>query len=138
MPFAPKETTTGGKALKFYASVRIEVRKIGSLKQQEEHIGNRVQIKVAKNKVAPPFKVAEVDLLFNEGICKELDLLDMALQLEVVGKAGAWFSFEGANVAQGREQALHFLRTNKEVADRIEGKVFEKLAAQQTHINHTL
>jgi len=138
MPFAPKETTTGGKALKFYASIRIEVRKIGSLKQQEVHIGNRVQIKVAKNKVAPPFKVAEVDLLFNEGICKELDLLDVALQFDIVAKSGAWFSFEGVNIAQGREQALNFLRANKEVADRIEGKVFELIAAQQAHINHTL
>jgi recombination protein RecA len=138
MPFAPKETTTGGKALKFYASVRIEVRKIGSLKQQDVHIGNRVQIKVAKNKVAPPFKVAEVDLLFNEGICKELDLLDVALQLEVVGKAGAWFSFEGANIAQGREQALHYLKANKEVADRIEGKVLDLLAGKQAHINPAL
>lgn len=138
MPFAPKETTTGGKALKFYASIRIEVRRIGSLKQNDVHIGNRVQIKVAKNKVAPPFKVAEVDLLFNEGICKELDLLDVALKLGVVSKAGAWFSFEGANIAQGREQVLHFLKTNKEVADRIEVKVFELLSAQQAHINHTL
>jgi recombination protein RecA len=138
MPLAPKETTTGGKALKFYASIRIEVRKIGSLKHQDDHIGNRVQIKVAKNKVAPPFKIAECDLLFNEGICKELDLLDIALQLEVVVKSGSWFSFEGSNLAQGREQALHFLKANKEVTDKIEGKVFALLAGQQTVVNPTL
>lgn len=138
MPMAPKETTTGGKALKFYASVRIEVRRIGSLKQQDVHIGNRVQIKVAKNKVAPPFKTAEVDLLFNEGICKELDLLDVAIEKEVVVQSGSWFSFEGAKIAQGREQVLHYLKANKEVADRIEGKVLDLLTDKQVHINPAL
>lgn len=138
MPMAPKETTTGGKALKFYASVRIEVRRIGSLKHQDVHIGNRVQIKVAKNKVAPPFKVAEVDLLFNEGICKELDLLDVAIEKDVVVQSGSWFSFEGAKIAQGREQVLHYLKANKEVADKIEGKVLDLLAGKQAPINPPL
>jgi recombination protein RecA len=111
MPFANKETTTGGNALKFYASLRLEVRRVASLKRGEDNIGNRVAIKVVKNKVAPPFKRVEVDLLFNEGISKELDLLDAALHYNVVTQSGAWFAYAGSNIAQGREQALHYLRS---------------------------
>jgi len=119
LPFAPKETTTGGNALKFYASVRLEVRRIASLKKQDVHIGNRVAVKVAKNKVAPPFRRVEVDLLFNEGISKELDLLDAALHYGVVKKSGAWLSFEGINVAQGRDQMLQYLKSTPEGVDKI-------------------
>jgi len=123
MPFAPKETTTGGKALKFYASLRLDVRKIGSLKKNDNHIGNRVRVKIAKNKVAPPFKQVEVDLLFNEGISKELDLLDASLQSNIISKSGSWFSYEGAKIAQGREQALRFLKDNADVAQKINNQV---------------
>jgi recombination protein RecA len=123
MPFANKETTTGGNALKFYASLRIEVRKIASLKKNEHHFGNRIVVKMVKNKVAPPFKKVEIDLLFDEGISKELDLLDASIHYQVIEKAGAWFSFEGDRFAQGRDQALHYLKTNKEVA----AKVFDKI-----------
>jgi len=127
MPFAPKETTTGGTALKFYSSIRIEVRRIASLKQKDVHVGNRIRIKVAKNKVAPPFKQVEVDLLFNEGISKELDLLDAALQYNIIAKSGSWFSFENNNIAQGREQALDFLKANAEITEKVDQKVREAL-----------
>lgn len=110
LPFASKETTTGGKALKFYASLRLEVRRVASLKKNENHIGNRVAIKVVKNKVAPPFKKVEVDLLFNEGISKELDLLDAALHYNVIAKSGAWFSYKDEKIGQGREQVLVYLK----------------------------
>ncbi len=128
MPFAPKETTTGGKALKFYASLRLDVRKVGSLKKNDGHIGNRVRVKVAKNKVAPPFKQVEVDLLFNEGISKELDLLDASLQSNIITKSGSWFSFEGAKIAQGREQALRYLKDNVDIAEKINTMVHKALS----------
>lgn len=123
LPFASKETTTGGNALKFYASVRIDVRKIASLKRQETHIGNRISVKIAKNKVAPPFKKVEVDLLFNEGISKELDLIDAALETGIIEQSGSWFSFEGAKLAQGREQVCQLLKDNSEIANTISNKV---------------
>lgn len=123
MGYGPKETTTGGKALKFYASVRLDVRRIASLKKNDVHFGNRVKIKAVKNKVAPPFKEVELDLLFNVGISKELDLLDVALKSSVVTKSGAWFAFEGKNFAQGRDQAFKALRDNDELLLAIKGKV---------------
>lgn len=116
LPFASKETTTGGKALKFYASLRLDVRRVASLKKNDVHIGNRVSVKIVKNKVAPPFKVVEVDLLFGRGISKELDLLDAALFYNVIQKAGAWFSFREEKIGQGREQVLEYLQ-NKESFD---------------------
>lgn len=129
--FANKETTSGGNALKFYASLRLDVRRIASLKRGEVQFGNRVLIKVAKNKVAPPFKKIELDLLFSEGISKELDLLDAALFCNVIEKSGAWFSLNNENIAQGREQALSYLKQNKEIAEAIEKLVLEKL--QEIH-----
>ncbi len=123
MAFASKETTTGGNALKFYASLRLDVRRVASLKKNDHHFGNRVAIKVVKNKVAPPFKRVEVDLLFEEGICKELDLLDASFHYKVVEKTGAWFSFENAKFAQGREQALQYLKDHPEVVKKIAEKV---------------
>lgn len=112
MPFANKETTTGGNALKFYASVRLDVRRIASLKKNDVNIGNRVRVRVVKNKVAPPFKQVEVDLLFSEGISKELDLLDAALHFKVIVQSGSWFSFNGEKIAQGRDQVLQYLKTS--------------------------
>lgn len=130
MPFAPKETTTGGKALKFYASVRLDVRKIASLKKSDVHIGNRVAVKVVKNKVAPPFKRVELDLLFGEGISYELDLLDACLHFNIIKKSGAWFSLDSNNIAQGREQALQYLKTNKDVSDAVYSRVQEAIDIQ--------
>ncbi|MBP6892352.1 recombinase RecA [Candidatus Babeliales bacterium] len=123
MAFGPKETTTGGKALKFYASLRLDVRRIGSLKKDETHFGNRVAIKAVKNKVAAPFKSTEVDLLFDGGISKELDLLDAAITYEVVTKNGAWLAYEGKNFAQGRDQAYQLLKENKALVEAIATKV---------------
>ncbi|HSC24838.1 MAG TPA: recombinase RecA [Candidatus Babeliales bacterium] len=110
MPFANKETTTGGNALKFYASVRLDVRKIASLKKNDVTIGNRVRVRVVKNKVAPPFKQVELDLLFSEGISKELDLLDAALHFKIITQAGSWFAFNDVKIAQGRDQVLQHLK----------------------------
>lgn len=123
MPFASKETTTGGNALKFYASLRLEVRRVASLKKGDHHFGNRVAVKVVKNKVAPPFKRVEVDLLFQEGISRELDLLDASIHYNVIEKAGAWFSYDGAKIAQGRDQALQYLKDSPEVALQVREKV---------------
>lgn len=125
--FGPKETTTGGKALKFYASLRLDVRKIASLKKDERHFGNRVLVKAVKNKVAPPFRSTEIDLLFDVGICPELDLLDAALQHEVVSKNGAWLAFEGKNFAQGRDQAYQLFKENRAFMDTILVKVKEAM-----------
>ncbi len=119
MPFANKEVTTGGRALKFYASLRLDVRKIASLKKNDTHVGNRIRVRVVKNKVAPPFKFVEVDLLFNEGISKELDLLDAALHFKLVIQSGSWFSFEEAKMAHGREQVLQNLKSDKVLFDKI-------------------
>lgn len=133
MPFAPKETTTGGKALKFYASLRLDIRKIASLKKNETHIGNRVAIKVVKNKVAPPFKMVEIDLLFGEGISKEFDLLDAALFYNIIEKAGAWFAYKGEKIGQGREQALVYLK-NRESFDAIYNDVRQAMSTKTKEI----
>jgi recombination protein RecA len=131
LAFANKETTSGGNALKFYASLRLDVRRIASLKRGDVQFGNRVAIKVAKNKVAPPFKKVELDLLFSEGLSKELDLLDAALHCSVIQKSGTWLAYDGNNIAQGREQALKFLKENVHIAKEIKTQVLEKLAVKQ-------
>lgn len=127
MSFGPKETTSGGKALKFYASVRLDIRKIASLKKNEEHFGNKVCIKVVKNKVAAPFKSVEVDLLFNEGISKELELLDMAIARNIIKQSGSWFSFGDVKLAQGREQVLALFKEDKKIYSEIMARVRETL-----------
>lgn len=121
--FAKKETTSGGNALKFYASVRLDVRRIASLKRNDVQVGNRISVKVAKNKVAPPFKKVELDLLFNEGVSKELEILDAALFHGIITQSGSWFSFNEKKIAQGREQALKYLKEEKKVTNLI----FEKI-----------
>ena len=131
MPFANKETTTGGNALKFYASLRLDVRRIASLKKDDVQFGNRIVVKVVKNKVAPPFKKVELDLLFNEGISHELDLLDAALQTAVVEQNGSWLSFEKAKFAQGRDQALTYLKAHPDVAAKMEQAVHHVLKEKQ-------
>jgi len=118
--YGSPETTTGGNALKFYSSVRIDVRRIQTLKQDEESIGNRVRAKVIKNKVAPPFRQAEFDVMFGEGISKEGELIDYGVKLDVVDKSGAWFSYKDIRLGQGRENAKAFLKENKNVANDIE------------------
>jgi recombination protein RecA len=133
MAFAPKETTTGGKALKFYASLRLDVRRIAGLKKGEEHIGNRLRIKVAKNKMAPPFKEVEVDLLFGKGISRELDMLDAALQYNVIIKSGSWFSYNDEKLGQGREQVAEYLISNPEKANELFAKIHDVIKAAAPH-----
>jgi len=117
------EVTTGGKALKFYASVRIDVRKGEQIKDKTEIVGNHIKARIVKNKVAPPFKVAEFDILYGIGISKESELVDMGVVLGVIQKSGAWFSYEGARIGQGRDNARQFLRDNPEISDEIEEKI---------------
>lgn len=121
--FGNPETTTGGRALKFYSSVRLDVRRIESLKLGGEVVGNRTRVKVVKNKVAPPFKEAEFDIMFGEGISKEGDILDLASECNIVMKSGAWFAYEGNKIGQGRENAKQYLKDNPAVCDEIECKV---------------
>ena len=122
------ETTTGGRALKFYASVRMDIRKIENMKQDGEVIGNRVRVKVIKNKVAPPFREAEFDVLYGKGISKEGNILDMAVNLDIVNKSGSWFSYNGERIGQGRENAKRYLIEHKEMLDEVEQKVRDNFA----------
>ena len=131
MAFANKETTSGGNALKFYSSLRLDVRRIASLKKNDIHFGNRIRVKVVKNKMAPPFRKVELDLIFTEGISPELDLLDAALHYGVIKQSGSWFSLDGNKIAQGRDQALKFLKGNEETADAIFTKVQEVISLEK-------
>ena len=123
--FGSPETTTGGKALKFYASVRLDVRKTDTLKDSDGAMGNRVKVKVVKNKLAPPFKQAEFDIIFGEGVSQEGCIIDMGVQYDIIGKSGAWFSYNGEKVAQGKEKMRLWLKENKELRAEIEQKIRE-------------
>jgi recombination protein RecA len=125
--FGSPETTTGGKALKFYASVRLDVRRIETLKDGTEAVGSRVKVKVVKNKVSPPFRVAEFDMIFGSGISREGGLIDMGVEHGIVRKAGAWYTYEGEQLGQGKENSRGFLRDNPDLANEIEKKIKEKL-----------
>ena len=124
--FGNPETTTGGRALKFYSSIRLDVRRIESLKQSGEVIGNRTRIKVVKNKIAPPFKEAEFDIMFGKGISREGDILDLAANNNVVNKSGAWYAYQGEKIGQGRENAKLYLTEHPDVMHEIEQKVREQ------------
>ena len=125
--FGNPETTTGGNALKFYASVRADIRRIGQIKEGDNVIGNRTRVKIVKNKIAPPFRVAEFDIMYNEGISKTGDVLDLAVQYGVVGKAGAWFDYNDAKIGQGREQAKKYLKEHPDILAEVDSKVREKV-----------
>jgi len=120
------ETTTGGNALKFYSSVRLDIRRVGAIKDGQDVTGNRTRVKVVKNKLAPPFKEVEFDIMYGEGISREGDILDLAVENEIVEKSGAWFSFEGERIGQGRENAKSFLQEHPEVIQAIEEKILER------------
>ena len=126
--FGNPETTTGGRALKFYASVRLDIRKIENIKQDGEIVGNRARVKVVKNKVAPPFREAEFDLVYNEGISKVGNIVDMAVNLDIIVKSGSWFSYKGEKICQGRENVKKYLKENPEMLEDIEEKVRENFA----------
>jgi recombination protein RecA len=121
--FGNPETTTGGNALKFYASVRLDIRRIGAIKEREEVVGNQTRVKVVKNKVAPPFRQVEFDIMYGEGISKMGEILDLGVQANVVDKAGAWYSYNGERIGQGRNNAKDYLRNNPEMAKEIEEKI---------------
>ncbi len=125
--FGSPETTTGGNALKFYASVRIDIRRTGTIKKGEEAIGNETKVKVVKNKVAPPFKTAEFDILFGEGISRHGEVIDLGVTARVIDKSGAWYAYNGEKIGQGRDNSREFLRENPELAHEIENKVRESL-----------
>ena len=136
--FGNPETTTGGRALKFYSSVRMDVRRIETLKQAGEMIGNRTRIKVVKNKIAPPFKEAEFDIMFGEGISREGDVLDLAANIGVINKSGAWYAYNGDKIGQGRENAKQFLREHPEVMAEAESKVREHYGLQGASTGQTV
>ncbi|HEX8947966.1 MAG TPA: recombinase RecA, partial [Dissulfurispiraceae bacterium] len=123
--FGNPETTTGGNALKFYASMRLDIRKIDNLKDGQDMIGGRVRVKIVKNKVAPPFRQAEFDIYFNEGISKAGEIVDLGVDKGIVEKAGAWYSYSGNRIGQGRDNAREYMKNNPEVAADIEQKIFE-------------
>jgi recombination protein RecA len=125
--FGNPETTTGGRALKFYSTVRIDIRRIAAIKEGETVVGSRTRVKVVKNKVAAPFREAEFDLMYGEGISREGDLIDLAVTHEIVEKSGSWFSYKGERIGQGRENARQFLKDNRDIARKIEDEVRKKL-----------
>ena len=125
--FGSPETTSGGRALKFYSTIRLDIRRVDQIKQGTEAIGNLTRVRVVKNKVAPPFKVAEVDIIFGKGISREGELLDMAVNMDIVAKSGSWFSYKGERLGQGRENVKELFVQNKELAAEIESQVREKL-----------
>jgi len=127
MGYGSPETTTGGNALKFYASVRLDVRRIATLKQADKEIGNRVKVKVVKNKVAPPFRIAEFDIMFGQGISREGEIIDYGVKLDIIDKSGAWFSYGAIKLGQGKEKAKEYLKENPEIAKEIEDKIKEAL-----------
>jgi recombination protein RecA len=125
--YGSPETTTGGNALKFYSSVRLDIRRIATLKQGEQSIGNRTKVKVVKNKVAPPFKTAEFDIMFGEGISKLGELIDYGVKLEIIDKAGSWFSYNDKKIGQGKENSKIFLKEQPEIANEIEEKILKAM-----------
>ncbi len=130
--FGNPETTTGGNALKFYASVRLDIRRLAQIKDGDEAVGNRVKVKVVKNKVAPPFRSAEFDIIFGEGISKTGEILDMGVELGVVNKSGSWFSYEASKLGQGRDAVKNLLHDNPELSNEIEGKIRAKILEAAT------
>jgi len=133
--YGSPETTTGGNALKFYSSVRLDIRRIASLKQGEEIIGNRTKVKVVKNKVAPPFKIVEFDIMFGQGISKMGEIIDYGVKMDIVDKAGAWFSYNDSKIGQGKENSKQFLLDNPAIAIEIEKKILVSMGIEEVEIN---
>lgn len=123
--FGNPETTTGGNALKFYASVRMDIRRTGAIKKGDEIIGSETRVKIVKNKVAPPFKQAEFDILYGEGISREGEIIEMGVKLKLIDKAGAWYSYKGEKIGQGKDNAREYLKEHPEIANEIDAKIRE-------------
>ena len=136
--FGNPETTTGGRALKFYASIRLDVRKIDTIKQGNDPVGSRTRIKVVKNKVAPPFKQAEFDIMYGEGISREGSLIDMGTAFEILDKSGTWYSYQGTRLGQGKENVKTYLKEHADTALEIENKIREKLFVQEEQTEEKL
>jgi len=134
MGYGSPETTTGGNALKFYSSVRLDVRRIATLKQGDKEVGNRTKVKVVKNKVAPPFRIAEFDIMFGKGISREGELLDYGVKLDIIDKSGSWFSYGATKLGQGKENAKNYLKEHPELAKEIEQKIKEALGVELSHM----
>jgi len=132
--FGNPETTTGGNALKFYSSVRIEIRRTGSIKDKEEVIGNETRVKIVKNKVAPPFKIVDFDIMYNEGISREVEILNLGVKLGIIEKAGSWFSYNNIRIGQGKENVKQYLKDNPNVANEIEKKIKENAGMLETSL----
>ena len=134
--FGSPETTTGGNALKFYSSVRMDIRRIGAIKQGDEIIGNETRVKVVKNKVAPPFKIAEFDIYYGDGVSKESELIDLGVKYNIIDKAGAWYSFGSERIGQGKENSRIFLKENSDIAEEIENKIIAITQGNKTSMDH--
>jgi len=128
--FGSPETTTGGNALKFYASMRLDIRRIGSIKKGDDNIGNETRVKVVKNKVSPPFREAIFDIMYGTGISREGEVIDMGVEADIVEKSGAWYSYKGEKIGQGKDNARDFLKANPELAKEIEGLIRAKLGVK--------
>ena len=135
--FGNPETTTGGNALKFYSSVRLDIRRIGAIKDREDIVGNQTRVKVVKNKVAPPFRTVEFDIMYGEGISKTGELLDLGVSAGIIEKSGSWFSFETQRIGQGRENAKKFLSENNEISKNIENLILKNAGLVQEHMMDT-
>jgi recombination protein RecA len=131
--FGNPETTTGGNALKFYSSVRLDIRRIGAVKRGDEVIGNETRVKIVKNKVAPPFKEVRFDIIYGEGFSRESELIDLGTQHNIIEKAGAWYSYKGDKIGQGKENVRVYLKENKEIAKVIEQQLLDKLLPKKTN-----
>jgi len=138
MGYGSPETTTGGNALKFYSSVRLDVRRIATLKQGDKEVGNRVKVKVVKNKVAPPFRIAEFDIMFGKGISREGEILDYGVKLDIIDKSGSWFSYGATKLGQGKENAKTYLKEHPQLAQEIEQKIKESLGVELSHMIETI
>ena len=138
--FGNPETTTGGNALKFYASIRLDIRRVGSIKgkEGEDVVGNQTRIKVVKNKVAPPFRIADVEIMYGEGISKMGELVDLGVKAEIIEKSGSWFSYNGERIGQGRENVKQFLKDNPTIAQDIESKIRGSGSVSEKLINENV
>jgi recombination protein RecA len=132
--FGNPETTTGGNALKFYASVRLDIRRIGAIKKGDEVVGSETRVKVVKNKVAPPFKQAEFDILYNEGISREGEIIELGSNLNIIDKSGAWYSYNGERIGQGKDNTRNFLKEHPQLAQEIEAKIRTQLLTQPSAV----